>query len=119
MKLTNEQRRKRRKQRIRKKIFGTAERPRMVVFRSNRHIYTQLVDDQNGRTIVSASTLSMAKAGESVKLDKDAAVKVGKDVAEKAKANSISQVVFDRNGYKYHGRVKALADSAREAGLEF
>jgi len=119
MKLSKEQQRKRRKVRIRKKISGTAARPRMVVFRSNKYLYVQLVDDEAGKTLLSSSSLALAKGGEQVKLDKETAAKVGKDVAGKAKAQNISTVVFDRNGYIYHGRVKALADGAREGGLEF
>lgn len=119
MKLTKKEQRQRRKIRIRKKISGTSARPRMVVFRSGKHIYVQLVDDEAGKTLLSSSTLVLGKAGEQVKLDKESAAKVGKDVATKAKANNISTVVFDRNGYLYHGRVKALADGAREGGLEF
>lgn len=119
MKLTKEERRKRRKFRIRKKISGTVGCPRLVVFRSNKHIYAQLVNDETGKTLVSSSTLSLNKGGSALKLDKDGASSVGKDVAEKAKAMNIEAVVFDRNGYKYHGRIKALADGAREAGLKF
>ena len=119
MKLTKEEARSRRKQRIRKKISGTPERPRLVVFRSNSHMYAQLVDDTTGNTLVSSSTLALTKAGETVKMDKESAAKVGKDVAAKAKEKNILKVVFDRNGYLYHGRVKALADGAREGGLQF
>lgn len=119
MKLTKEEQRKRRKLRIRKKISGSAERPRLVVFRSNRHIYAQLVNDDSGQTILSSSTLSLIKAGQAVKLDRASAAVVGKDVAEKAKAMNIEAVVFDRNGYKYHGRIQSLAEGAREAGLKF
>lgn len=119
MKLSKKEQRQRRKIRIRKKISGTAARPRMVVFRSSKHIYVQLVDDVAGKTLLSSSTLVLNKAGEQVKLDKESAAKVGKDVAIKAKAQNISTVVFDRSGYLYHGRVKALADGAREGGLEF
>ncbi len=119
MKLTKKEQRQRRKIRIRKKISGTAARPRMVVFRSSKHIYVQLVDDAAGKTLLSSSTLVLSKAGEQVKLDKESAAKVGKDVASKAKAQNISTVIFDRGGYLYHGRVKALADGAREGGLEF
>ncbi len=119
MKLTKEEARSRRKKRIRKKISGTPERPRLVVFRSNCHMYAQVVDDTTGNTLVSSSTLALAKGGEALKMDKESAAKVGKDVAAKAKEKNILKVVFDRNGYLYHGRVKALADGAREGGLQF
>ena len=106
------------KKRIRKTINGTAERPRMTVFRSNKQIYVQLIDDMAGKTLVSAS--SAEKDMEASKANKiEQAERVGKLVAEKAKAAGIEAVVFDRNGYLYHGRVKALAEAAREAGLEF
>jgi len=119
MKLTKEQARKRRKVRIRKKLSGVAERPRLVVYRSNRHIYAQVVDDVAGQTLVSASTLAMSKDGEALKLDKASATRVGRTVAERAKERGIEAVVFDRNGYLFHGRIKALADGAREGGLKF
>ena len=119
MKLTSNEQRMRRKQRIRKKISGTAVRPRMVVFRSNKHIYVQLVNDENGQTLTASSTLVLAKGGQPSGLTCAAAAGVGKDMAEKAKAMNIEAVVFDRSGYKYHGRIKALADGAREAGLKF
>ncbi|EGJ50538.1 50S ribosomal protein L18 [Desulfocurvibacter africanus] len=119
MKVTKKDQRQRRKIRIRKKISGTAARPRMVVYRSNKHIYVQLVDDDAGKTLLSTSTLVLNKSGEQTKLDKETAAKVGKDMAGKAKEKNISTVVFDRNGYLYHGRIKALADGAREGGLEF
>ncbi|MDL2314512.1 50S ribosomal protein L18 [Desulfovibrio sp. OttesenSCG-928-C14] len=108
-----------RKIRIRKKISGTAERPRLVVFRSNLHIYAQIVDDAAGRTLVAASTLSLQKGSAQVRANKDGAAEVGKEVARLAKEKNIQRVVFDRNGYIYHGRIKAVADGAREAGLEF
>ncbi len=102
--------------RIRQKLAGTAERPRLNVYRSLNHIYAQVIDDQKGETLASASTLQMKlKTGGNVA----AAKEIGKAVAEKAVAKGIKQVVFDRGGYLYHGRVKALADAAREAGLEF
>ncbi len=108
--------RKRIHARIREKLSGTTERPRLNVYRSLNHIYAQLVDDQKGETVVSASTIAMKlKTGGHVA----AAREVGKAVAEQAVAKGIKQVVFDRGGYLYHGRVKALADAAREAGLEF
>jgi large subunit ribosomal protein L18 len=102
--------------RIREKLAGTAERPRLNVYRSLNHIYAQVIDDQKGETLVSASTVQLkVKNGGNVA----AAKEIGKSVAEKAAAKGIKQVVFDRGGYLYHGRVKALADGAREAGLEF
>ena len=119
MKMTKEQARARRKMRIRKKIFGTAERPRLVVFRSNAHMYAQLMDDTTGSTIAATSSLALAKGGEALKLNKESAAKVGKAIAQLAQDKNIKRVVFDRNGYIYHGRVKALADGAREGGLEF
>jgi large subunit ribosomal protein L18 len=103
-------------ERIRQKLAGTGERPRLNVYRSLNHIYAQVVDDQKGETLVSASTIQLKlKSGGNVA----AAKQIGKAVAEKAVAKGIKQVVFDRGGYLYHGRVKALADAAREAGLEF
>jgi large subunit ribosomal protein L18 len=102
--------------RIRAKLAGTRERPRLNVYRSLNHIYAQVIDDQKGETLVSASTLQMkSKTGGNVA----AAREVGKAVAELAVKQGIKQVVFDRGGYLYHGRIKALADAAREAGLEF
>jgi large subunit ribosomal protein L18 len=109
-----ERQRRRRHFRVRKKVSGTAERPRLVVFRSDKHIYAQLVDDDAGRTLATVSSL---KIGEGKKSERAAAV--GKQVAEVAKDKGITRVVFDRGGYKYHGRVKAVADGAREGGLEF
>lgn len=116
MKLSREETRKRRKIRIRKKINGSAERPRLVVFRSNKHIYVQLIDDLAGATLASASTLALE--GEA-RLTVENAKLVGKKVAEEAIKKSITSVVFDRNGFLYHGRVKAVADGAREGGLIF
>jgi large subunit ribosomal protein L18 len=102
--------------RIRQKMQGTAERPRLNVYRSLNHIYAQVIDDSTGTTIVSASTkAAKAKTGGNVA----AAKEVGKQVAERAKEKGVTKVVFDRGGYLYHGRIKALADAAREAGLEF
>ena len=106
--------------RIRKKLRGTTERPRLTVFRSTAHIYAQVIDDIKGVTLVAASSTEKAAdikkgAGGNVA----AAKEIGKRVAERAKENGINKVVFDRGGYIYHGRVKALADAAREAGLEF
>jgi large subunit ribosomal protein L18 len=102
--------------RIRRKLEGTAERPRLNVYRSLNHIYVQVIDDAKGETLISASSLaSKAKTGGNVA----AAKEIGKLVAERAKEKGIKKVVFDRGGYLYHGRIKALADAAREAGLEF
>ena len=111
----NKLRLKRRK-RIRGKISGTAERPRLSIFRSNKNIYAQLIDDVAGVTLASASTLD-ENVSDATKVEQAAAV--GKAIAEAAKAKNISTVVFDRSGYLYHGRVQALADAARENGLEF
>jgi large subunit ribosomal protein L18 len=102
--------------RIRQKMAGTAERPRLNVYRSLSHIYAQVIDDQKGETLASASTLALKlKTGGNVA----AAKEIGKAVAEQAVKQGIKKVVFDRGGYLYHGRIKALADAAREAGLEF
>lgn len=106
------QRRYKIKKRVRKNIFGTAEAPRLSVFRSNKAIYAQLIDDNKGVTLLAASSKGMTTGN---KVEQSA--EVGKQLAEKAKANGIERVVFDRNGYLYHGRVKALADGAREGGL--
>lgn len=119
MNMTKEQARRRRKIRIRKKVSGTAARPRLVVFRSNKHLYAQLVDDVNGATLASASTQVAAKDGEALKPNRDSAARVGKDIAARALEQKIEAVVFDRNGYIYHGKIKALADGAREGGLKF
>lgn len=106
--------------RVRKKVSGTAERPRMNVFRSLKNIYVQIIDDTNGTTLVSASTLDAAIKGKvAYGGNAEAAKEVGKLIAEKAIEKGIKTVVFDRGGYIYHGRVKELADAAREAGLEF
>jgi large subunit ribosomal protein L18 len=104
-------------ERIRHKVRGTAERPRLAVFRSLTNIYVQVIDDSQGATLVSASTIEKGKRTAGGNLA--AAKTVGKLVAERAKEKGIQKVVFDRGGYIYHGRVKALADAAREAGLEF
>ena len=119
MKISRAIARERRKVRIKKKISGTPERPRLVVYRSNLHIYAQIVDDASGNTLVSASTLTLKKSNIEAKADKDGASVVGKEIARLAKEKNIARVVFDRNGYIYHGRIKAVADGAREAGLEF
>ncbi len=107
--------------RIRKKVFGTAERPRLVVFRSAKNIYAQIVDDLHNRTLTSVSTLSpdLKEKTAKAKGKITAAQLVGKRIAEKAKELNIKNVVFDRGGYMYHGRVKAVADAAREGGLHF
>ena len=113
--------RQRRKKSIRKRIAGTTIRPRLAIFRSSNHIYAQIIDDTEGKTLASASTLSPEyKSGaEGHSGNKAAAAKVGALIAEKALAHGIKQVVFDRGGFLYHGRVKALADAARESGLDF
>lgn len=103
------------KSRIRKKVNGTAERPRLCVYRSGKHMYAQIVDDVKGHTLMSASSIAI----ESDKSGKDLAFFIGQEVAKLALAKSIKSVVFDRNGFIYHGRVKALADGARDAGLSF
>lgn len=106
----------RRKRRIRKKIYGTADRPRLTIYRSNRHIYAQLINDDTGATLVSASTIDEGEVSGDDKTQK--AKSVGALLGERAKQANISRVVFDRNGYIYHGRVAAVAEGAREAGLE-
>ena len=112
--------RERRKLRIRRKISGTPGQPRLSVFRSAKHIYAQVVDDVAGTTVAHASTLSRDVRGEVTEASKlDAAKKVGQSIAKALLAKGIERVVFDRNGYLYHGRVRALADAAREAGLKF
>ena len=112
--------RKQRHMRVRKKVMATSQRPRLNVFRSARHIYAQIIDDTNDHTLVSASTLDEAfKAEGKYGGNKEAAKIVGRLIAERAKEAGISAVVFDRGGFLYHGRVKELADAAREAGLEF
>ncbi len=110
---TRQDLRARRHLRVRKNVAGTAERPRLVVFRSLKHITAQIVDDTTGRTMMTVTSVKL----EGKKSEKS--VQVGKMIAEKAKAAGVSKVVFDRAGYKYHGRVKAVADGAREGGLEF
>jgi len=112
--------RMRRKASIRKRMSGTADVPRLTVFRSLNHIYAQVVDDEGRKTLVSVSTLGKAKVDSYADMKKsEKAQKVGKQVAEACKERGIEHVVFDRNGYKYHGRVKALADGARAGGLKF
>lgn len=115
MALSKTEKRQKIKRRVRRNIFGTAERPRLSVYRSNKEIYAQLVDDNAGVTLASAS--SREKAEGTTKTEISASV--GKLIAEKAKAKGIETVVFDRNGFVYHGRIKALADGAREGGLNF
>ncbi len=107
------------RKRIRRSIRGTADRPRLAVYRSNKDIYAQIIDDSNSSTLVAASSREkgLADAGKTTKVEQ--ASKVGKLLAEKASASGISNVIFDRGGYLYHGRVKALADGAREGGLKF
>jgi large subunit ribosomal protein L18 len=111
--------RKRRQYRVRKKVAGTAERPRLAVFRSNAHITAQVIDDRAGRTIAAAASVEADVKGAGATGNKTAAATVGRLVAERAKAAGITKVVFDRGGFLYHGRVAALADAARNAGLEF
>lgn len=108
------QRRSRIRRSIRNRVTGTAERPRLSIFRSNKQIYAQLIDDVNGKTLASAGSAADKQDGPKV----DQAKKVGQAIAERAKAAGVETVVFDRGGYLYHGRVKALADAAREAGLK-
>jgi|SRR5690625_104718 len=110
--------RKRRHARVRKNVTGTEERPRLNVYRSNSHIYAQLINDNNGNTVASASTLDKELSLESTGTV-EAAEKVGELVAKRATDKGYKSIVFDRGGYLYHGRIKALADAAREAGLEF
>ena len=109
-------RRQRRKKGIRKGVFGTPQRPRLSVYRSLKHIYAQVVDDLSGRTVASASSMAAKLPGGG---NQPAGTEVGKLLAERAVAAGVSEVVFDRNGCRYHGRIKALADAAREGGLKF
>ena len=117
MAITKRYRRERIKMRIRKKVSGSAAAPRLSVFRSNRDIYAQIINDETGKTLVQASSKEKSFDFQGTKTEK--AAQVGKILAERAKEASIDQVVFDRNGYLYHGRVKSLADGARESGLKF
>jgi large subunit ribosomal protein L18 len=119
MKLTRKDSTKRRHFRVRKRVNGSPERPRLAVFRSGQHIYAQVIDDVQQHTLVAASTLDKELKSLATGGNIDAATAVGKLVAERAKAQNISQVVFDRGGNLYHGRVKALAEAARAAGLDF
>jgi large subunit ribosomal protein L18 len=105
--------------RIRVKVAGTSERPRLNVYRSTKHIYVQLIDDMEGKTLLSASTNEGKKGARKTGGNLAAAKEIGKKIAEQAKAKGVTKVVFDRGGYIYHGRVKAIADAAREAGLQF
>jgi large subunit ribosomal protein L18 len=109
--------RSRRHGRVRRKIRGNAERPRLAVYRSNRYIYAQVIDDDRGHTVASASSMEAGLRDRSLTVE--TAAEVGKLVAERAREAGVSSVVFDRGGYRFHGRVKALADSARDGGLEF
>lgn len=117
MALSKVNRRAKIKRRIRKKIFGTSQVPRLSVFRSNKQIYAQIIDDTTGVTLASASSYNSKATENKPKIEQAAAV--GKELAEKALKAGIESVVFDRNGYLFHGRVKSLADSAREGGLKF
>ena len=117
MQFTKAKRRKRIQHRVRRHIRGTAERPRLNVFRSNHHIYAQLIDDLAGHTLASASTLESSVEQQGSKTEQAAAI--GKLLADRAREKNIENVVFDRSGYLYHGRVKALAEGAREGGLKF
>lgn len=120
MKETRRAAQQRRHARVRKKILGTARVPRLNVFRSLKHIYAQIVDDASGRTLISASTLDPDIRVQLAELGKTEQAKlVGKRLAEKALSNGVTKVIFDRAGYKYHGRVQALADASREGGLQF
>jgi len=118
-KLSKREKRLRRHKRVRKKVFGTPERPRLVVFRSLNHIYAQIIDDTIGHTLVSASSLDPAFPKDKRGGNVEGAKIVGELIGKRAVERGITKVVFDRGGYKYHGRVKALAEGAREAGLEF
>ena len=115
MALNKVQKRDRIKRRVRGKISGSAELPRLSVYKSNKEIYAQLIDDKEGKTLASASSRTLKAKGNKVEISAE----VGKAIAEKAKAAGIENIVFDRNGFVYHGRVKALADGAREGGLKF
>ena len=108
-----------RKKRIRRKLSGTPERPRLTIYKSLKHIYAQVVDDRSGRTVAHASSLSKELKGKDEGDKKADAKRVGELIAEKCKAASVSEVVFDRNGFPYHGRIAAVADAARKAGLKF
>ena len=115
MALSKTQRRFRIRKRVRKSVQGTTERPRLSVFKSNKAIYAQLIDDLKGHTLAASSSKEIGKEGVTIEVSKE----VGKKLAEKAKASGVESIVFDRGGYIYHGRVKALAEGAREGGLKF
>ena len=117
MAISKDQRRLRIRRSIRKKISGVEESPRLSVYKSNKAIYAQLIDDTKGHTIVSASSVELSKDKKNVNIDDSR--KVGLSLAERAKASGIEKIVFDRSGYQYHGKVKALAEGAREGGLKF
>ncbi|MBZ9573020.1 50S ribosomal protein L18 [Patescibacteria group bacterium] len=118
--LVKQQKRQRRHKRVRAKIFGTSKVPRLCVFRSSRHIYAQLIDDEKAQTLVSANDLELKKPSPRAKKGKiNQALEVGKLIAKKAIEKKIKKIVFDRGGYKYHGRVKTVAEGAREGGLMF
>jgi large subunit ribosomal protein L18 len=117
MRGTRSSARDRRQKRVRRKVTGTAQRPRLSVYRSNRYIYAQVIDDVEGRTLAAASSQEPDLRGPN--LDAEVAARVGELVGRRAREAGVSEIVFDRAGYKFHGRVKALADAAREAGLEF
>ncbi len=117
--MTKKTARQYRKERIRKTLSGTTERPRLAVYKSLKHIYAQIVDDSAGKTLAFASSLSKELKGKLEGKKADEAKAVGKLIAEKAKAAKVEQVVFDRSGFPYHGRIAAIADAAREAGLKF
>lgn len=117
MRSTRAAARKRRRSRVRRKVSGTTARPRLAVYRSNKYIYAQVIDDRSGATVAAASSQESDLRGAS--LNVGTAAKVGALIGERAKEAGVSSVVFDRSGYKFHGRLKALADAAREAGLEF
>ena len=119
MAITNIERRERRRRRVRAKVYGMPKRPRLCVFRSAKHIYAQLIDDEAGHTLVAASSLEADIRSQDGLKKIDDATAVGKLLAQRAQQHQIKQVVFDRAGYRYHGRVKAVADGAREGGLEF
>jgi large subunit ribosomal protein L18 len=119
MKASRKELTRRRHARIRRRVTGTSERPRLAVFRSNQHIYAQIIDDSRHHTLVAASTLEPDLRAEKAGLTKESSAQVGRLLAERALAQGISEVVFDRGGNLYHGRVAALADAAREAGLVF
>lgn len=117
----NREQRKRRHRRVRKKVVGRSDRPRLCVFKSAKHIYAQLIDDSQGRTLVAASDIKLSDVKPDKKLGRKSAAarEVGVRIAEAAKQNGIQKVTFDRAGYRYHGRIAALAEGARSAGLEF